>query len=1378
MKEKLNKFVKGRGFDYLVVVLYLLIGVVMFRGVLMESGVVGLRHDWSVPQTADQIKLWHDQALYAWISARGGFTISYLSDYLIRLSVGLLGWVGMNGDLLSKLYLVVCSWMTGVFSYVFLRQVTRNKTAALVGSLFYTINPLTFNKYIAGHINYWIGYALSPLFGWAVYRNILADNGLKSIRFWWWTVLAGVIFAITGVQLQFLIMLSMVYVVMAVVYKAKIIRALVSYVVIGLVATLIHLPWLMVLFWEMMNYKSGLANSPTTLSGMMDNASYVYQALIMTGNNSDYFMNSLLTNNLLTFWVMGMVGVILAVLVVVYQKRSRVMWGLFGFWLLGVLMLSFYRLFPGFSFVLLNSSQVFNFFREVYHLTFFTVFLWSMLLAICWDDISFESIRQRIVKYLLVIALCVFVLPGLVDGKLLNNLQVYNVSTNELENETGSMSWFWPGIQPFEIDNDIYAGFDSSVYYAEGGALSQMGRYSPLNERYATFLNAMVYFDAKKMQSVLPQILDQNFVDRIIYRHDVSSWLDKFTLMSRYPEKVKIWTNESLNWLEDNYSQNKNVISEKVDAYVFDTPKKITEVSPCYITGEWEDMLDVAQLGGPAKCDLMIESDKVGVDQLKDLKMPVILNDNNWLDLMLGDDRVKKMEAGAYANQEFDMEKGWVSGERAWWYDPQIVSYSGLPALTHKNGAVLELDMGEFADGEYRVWMEVLSGAQGGSLEINYRDLQFTFSTRQLNQNWQWHDLGKVYLDKTDPKFKIASIDGFNAVGMVIIVKADDFDSVYAKTAKYLANQDKIVLSDVEQISEPAMYDFDFTKDGVYYENFPEYSGYQFVPLEASLSVLAKFGGSAEQNEFATIIYDLHDYDLRQMPVMTMYAEVENEEIGFWEMGLEIDQDNDKQSDFQLWLKLDNGFNTKSVADFFAVNNLKYDQEKYDVIAMRLQPHKQYGVDMGKYSDREYVFKLSQLKFATTNNEVIRLPRMQVNYDLNKLKQNAILSQDLSKNATLYNDFAQNQQDVVAQESQKLVIKSRFNGENKKSEFATVIVDTNVNIMDLPYLTIDLEVTDDSWQFYDMALMIDSDFDNYIDQEIWLDSVWFDDGLSITVFVDVQYQLMQKMDNFYEPRLLGIKILPHRQYEVSGETHDVFFTIGNINYYHDGALNLAEKVNLPVLRSTVNVPQTGSYDMYIKKDEESIGNLQVLVGEKQIEVRCEKSPDWVRLGVVDMVQGNNEILWLNTGRTIKIDKIVLFKTGDDFGKIDGGVQVEEYEKINPGKYVGKLKVDSTDLVLFKESYHPAWKMDLINRDTGELVASYNPIMVNGWQQGYLIDEVGDFDFVISYELNGLYRMLLWIVGVIGVGMLGWLLVVGKYQGSSFNIQYPSEGNIQ
>jgi len=1361
--KKIRKLVGGSDRKkYLILsILYLVLVLLAMRGVLWPEGTIGWRHDWSVPERADQIVKWFQHAWWPWIDARGGFSISYLSDYLVRLSLGWLGYLGVGGNVFSRAYIVVTLLLTGVFAYSSIKKITKDAIASLMGSMFYTFNPLVFNKIIAGHINYWIAYALAPLFVGLTQDFLDEKVALWSKKYWRQVILASLVFAVCGVQLQFFIMLSVVYWAVVLIFKYNWKKAIWSFLIIGIVSVLVHLPWLVVLGVEMVGYKNQLggSGSPTTLAGFWYNASNIYQSLALMGSVGDYFSNSLKEAGWLEIWWQATIVIITAIIYFLNKTRERIYWGFFVFYVTGVLLLAFYRIFPEMSEFILNKSLIFNFFREVYHATFLVVWSMSVLVGLMWQKMKQTSGRWW--KYVLAIAMVIFVCPFFADGKLLNNLQTFSLDNDQqVSSDNNDRVWYWPGLQPLLIDGKDYSGFDPSIYYAENGSISQMGRYTPLNERFATFLQSQMYFNSREFGAVLTRYLSMNDISQIIMRRNIKTDLSKYTLIARYTDKAQSLANKQLEDMLDLYQDKKEKISEWWDKYVFATTEKIEFANSCYLSGNWSDLNNILKIDGLAKCNetVMAKDTKITEGYLDDAT--VVLNNNNWFDLMIKQEDVVVIESGLWANQELDIEDGWVTNERAWWFDEEAAAHPDLIALTNKKDAKLQIDLRGIKDGSYQIYVEKYENKNGGQIAVEYRDYYQTIDTQSINNNMSWEKVGVVEVKAGEGDLMITNVVGSNMVGLLALVPDEKFDEIYKTVADSLYSHNKIVMENVKKVSNVPEVSVDLNKDNVFYENFPEYSQYDFKASENEVNVMAKFGGSAEQNEFATMLYDVKiDNDL--LPIISVNAAVENNEIGFWEMALDIDQNGDGSSDLQLWKRLNNGDNLLAVGDFFQINNLEYAADTDRIVGIRFQPHKEYGVDMNDKIKKEYNFKISNLKFMSDPGMLVRVPRQADWLDIDQLKTKAENKLDLSSKVAFYNDFAETQQSIDTQNTDEIVIKSKFSEKDMVNEFGSLIVDTNVNIWQQQYMTIDLGVEDEEWQYYDLALQMDTDYDNVIDQTVWVESIKFDkDSRQKTIFYDLMAILQGQKNEYYNPRLLGIKILPHRVVQIPNQNNrELKFRVANISFYQEGEIVQSQTQQVPTMHVKVNMPQSGEYEMFVNVDGNA-NDDSFLVGaggqDWQVKVGKNEKNAWKKVGIVNLDQGDNWLTLISYNGSFVINNLAFFKTDNSYNKIEDTIL--GWKKDSPVKYTATIDVIDREMLVFKESYHPAWKMKVYKQGTKDLVAESRPILVNGWQQGYDVNlPDGSYDVVWEYDLTSIYHILLIVSGVFLAGCGGWLV---------------------
>jgi len=314
--------------------IFLLLALVIFHRTLLEPGVPGLRHDWFVPVDVDGFTQWFRQALYPWIDARGGYPMSYWSDIILRLTAGSLSLVGLSGELFAKILLIAVVVVSGAASFWLIKQIAAAKFwPAMAGALVYTLNPLTFNKFIAGHTYYIIAYALAPIFLLLVYQlTNPANRPFKTWHGWQTILLAAFVLALTGVQLQFPILLGIFALVMVLICGRSWRTYLLLLVPFFVINLFLHLPWLAHFIANSLLYDSQTASTPATFSWFVHNSSQLQQVFYLLGGGNDYWSVTLTGANLLIPWLVA-AGIVLAFVLLNTVRSSGRQFGFFVFWL-------------------------------------------------------------------------------------------------------------------------------------------------------------------------------------------------------------------------------------------------------------------------------------------------------------------------------------------------------------------------------------------------------------------------------------------------------------------------------------------------------------------------------------------------------------------------------------------------------------------------------------------------------------------------------------------------------------------------------------------------------------------------------------------------------------------------------------------------------------------------------------------------------------------------------------------------------------------------------------------------------------------------------------------------------------------------------------
>ncbi|MCL5069545.1 MAG: hypothetical protein M1308_01390, partial [Actinobacteria bacterium] len=127
-------------------------------------------------------------------------------------------------------------------------------------------------------------------------------------------------------------------------------------------------------------------------------------------------------------------------------------------------------------------------------------------------------------------------------------------------------------------------------------------------------------------------------------------------------------------------------------------------------------------------------------------------------------------------------------------------------------------------------------------------------------------------------------------------------------------------------------------------------------------------------------------------------------------------------------------------------------------------------------------------------------------------------------------------------------------------------------------------------------------------------------------------------------------------------------------------------------------------------------------------------------------------------RNIKVERLfnnLVFLRQESMEQIDtlNGF-VDNYERINAGFYEGKLKIIKPALLIFKETYHPGWKLELSeNISQGKKFRVENHYLGNLYANAWFVDKPGDYNFKIifepqSYITKGVIIAISSLVGII------------------------------
>jgi len=174
----------------------ILIGFAASWRVLLEPGVVGLVHDWSIPPFAGQNVALLQQMFDGWYRWALGIAIAYPLEYPLRLVLGAAGALGVDGRVVSKAVVVLAPAGSFVAMTWLARSCRLSQRAAWLAGAFYALDPVMLNKLVSGQVTYLLGYVALPLVpALFLSRADARRAGLAGVAI-------GGVLAITAVQVQ------------------------------------------------------------------------------------------------------------------------------------------------------------------------------------------------------------------------------------------------------------------------------------------------------------------------------------------------------------------------------------------------------------------------------------------------------------------------------------------------------------------------------------------------------------------------------------------------------------------------------------------------------------------------------------------------------------------------------------------------------------------------------------------------------------------------------------------------------------------------------------------------------------------------------------------------------------------------------------------------------------------------------------------------------------------------------------------------------------------------------------------------------------------------------------------------------------------------
>lgn len=174
----------------------ILIGFVASWRLQLESGTIGLLHDWSILPSAQQNTALAGQIYNGWYKWSLGSPVTFPTEYPVRFILGAFGLMGIGGNLETHAVVFLIPAAAFLFMWLCAYSLAGSNIGAMAAGIFYALNPVMLNKMVSGQTAYQVGYCMLPLVLWAYKRAVARSHyALPSLGF-------GATVALAGVQIQ------------------------------------------------------------------------------------------------------------------------------------------------------------------------------------------------------------------------------------------------------------------------------------------------------------------------------------------------------------------------------------------------------------------------------------------------------------------------------------------------------------------------------------------------------------------------------------------------------------------------------------------------------------------------------------------------------------------------------------------------------------------------------------------------------------------------------------------------------------------------------------------------------------------------------------------------------------------------------------------------------------------------------------------------------------------------------------------------------------------------------------------------------------------------------------------------------------------------
>jgi hypothetical protein len=755
-------------------ILFFVLTIIISWGVIFPPGVV-VHHDWPIPPYREQIiqdfpagffSAWQNGA-DATINSRGQLILG-LSNRLVSL------FFNVNGEQLSKAYVFLTLWLSGLMMYFAGRAFKKSWSPSLIAGVFYMLTPWLFDRIVGGDISRMFAYVLFPLCFFLFIKSInLEDNKNGEI----------IIAAITGLLLLFVDNVAFIvifatfvaYSLFNIIFfgdkKRTIFVNLKSLLMIFFIFIVSNLNWLVPsLFLPQQTDSLSLATVGDLISRSTN--TQLLNVFSSTSNPMGWFLTSVRSNgtfypywNLLTFLIPIIVFSIL-----LFRPKNR---NVIFFSLLVVVSIFLAKgINPPFGQAYLWAYQHIPYmqvFRDSDKWVMVVLFAYSFLLLFSVDliisraqrikwpsfiklkSLRFNSEKVWSISIVLILLTTFFVssypfLSGDFNGQLkaVDFPSSYQDAYQWLGSQSGDFRVLW-------LPPDIYTQYDwLGTSYQQRDIIATYSPKPNLMIYSSSDIGTLSYFIASALYHnttcYLSKILAIANVKYVLLRNDAEGWW----------WRNLGWTQDKLNYVMQHQSgltlvKQFGAIDVYLNEYYTSNGQAIsTTNNVTLVSGGFFSLTSLTYMQNTSDLyPLFIQ--QIPQDSVSDYANSantLVINDGDFSSFVFSFVPQRYIINPSNYAQEGDKTIGWATlyGSDYWWLNPQYLDSVGETAITSTN-ATLNMPFSSLYGGQYDVWIKSFWNPNL-SLIVSVDDARIGEITSESfnSQGYSWIKVDSIYL--------------------------------------------------------------------------------------------------------------------------------------------------------------------------------------------------------------------------------------------------------------------------------------------------------------------------------------------------------------------------------------------------------------------------------------------------------------------------------------------------------------------------------------------------------------------------------------------------------------------------------------------------------